>query len=108
MLDVSNFFIETIRQSLENGERLELTLHGNSMFPTIQEGEKVCICKKDEYDVDDIVAYYLCRGGGMVIIIHRLLWVRKTFVIAKGDNNKKADPYKIPVENILGGVENYK
>ena len=108
MLDVSNFFLDTIRQSLENGERLELTLHGNSMFPTIQEGEKVCISKKNEYEVGDIVAYYLCRGGGVVIIIHRLLWIRKTFVIAKGDNNKKADPYRIPVENVLGSVENFK
>ena len=63
MLDVSNFFLDTIRQSLENGERLELTLHGNSMFPTIQEAEKVCISKKNEYEVGHIVAYYLCRGG---------------------------------------------
>ena len=41
----------------------------------------------------------------MNIIVHRVIFVRQTYVLAKGDNNNFIDPLKIKYYNILGTVK---
>lgn len=96
-----NFLIE----ELENTGRLQLTVYGDSMLPTLKNGEIVTVAKSSKYRVGDIIAYYLVTENGIKIIVHRVMLVRKNYVLAKGDNNTFIDPIKILVENIIGVVK---
>mgnify|MGYP003571269150 CR=1 FL=1 len=106
MNEINRIFLELIKEKLSTNQYIELILHGNSMLPTFISGETIRIHKKNDYKIGDIIAYYIILNEKIMIIIHRLIFVRKQYVLTKGDNNVIIDPYKIPVGNILGIVEN--
>ena len=75
-----------------------LIVHGNSMLPTIRDNEWVCVSKAEKVSIDD----------HLDIVIHRVVLVRKTYVLTKGDNNYFIDPVRIPMSSILGVVTEHE
>ncbi len=98
--------IDLLKEKIETKGRIELTVHGDSMLPTLQDGDTVYIMKNENYKIGDIIAYYLKNNENVSpIIIHRIIFVRKTYVLTKGDHNDFIDPLRISPDAVLGKVE---
>jgi len=93
----------------------ESTLMGNSMHPTIQDGDPYILdinYSFDDLKVGDIIAYketsmcdgkrHLCDGW-----VHRIHSVDGKKFKIKGDNNPHSDRYKLTRKNFVGKVVNY-
>ena len=77
---------------------LQLTITGNSMFPSLKSGDRVTVRREDTYSPGDIVVFR--HNGGLTI--HRLLWQLGNRVTCKGDNNLFCE--EVYPEDILGKV----
>ena len=97
--------INLITNELNNNGKISLTVHGNSMFPTLNDGETVTVIKSEQYNIGDIIAYYTITDNLVTIIVHRVIFTRSKYVLTKGDNNSFVDPLKINLCSILGKVE---
>ena len=49
--------LEIISEELNNGKETLFSVHGNSMYPTIKDGENVKILKNQNIKIGDIIAY---------------------------------------------------
>lgn len=82
----------------------KLSCSGESMLPLYQPGAIVSI-EPIEADVKigDIVLYYTKEKKGCFLVLHRIHYIAKEYVVVKGDNNYAFD---IPIKkcNILGKV----
>ncbi len=79
-----------------------LSVSGNSMFPTMQDGS-LAILKKDlTYDVGDIVAYQASESGISKVVIHRIVQKSGDGFVLKGDNNRSNDPELVKYDQIIG------
>lgn len=97
--------INVLREQLEMDGYIYLTVHGNSMLPTLLDGQQVCVKKSNGYKLRDIVAYYIeDQNTKTHIIIHRIIFIRENYILAKGDHNSYVDPLRIPKERIMGIV----
>jgi len=96
--------IAIIKEKIDKNEDVVFTVFGDSMLPSINNGEKVIIKKCDTYKIGDIVAYYIKDESKYDIIVHRLVFVRKSYFLAKGDNNSFLDPIRINIDNVIGKV----
>ena len=85
-----------------------LIVHGNSMIPTIRDNEWVCVSKAEKVSIGDVIGYFLDNDDHLDIVIHRVVLVRKTYVLTKGDNNYFIDPVRIPMSSILGVVTEHE
>lgn len=94
--------IQMLKDEIKKKGKLILTVHGDSMLPILKDGDVVQIEKADEYNIGDIVAYYDLFDSSLRIIVHRVIFVRKTYIMTKGDNNNFIDPLKVPIESIIG------
>jgi signal peptidase I len=78
------------------------TAYGYSMYPTIKNGDLLIIAlKSSPYynpEIGDILIY---KHDGFYIA-HRLLQIRESFYIVKGDNNDYFE--QIPKEDVVGEV----
>lgn len=75
---------------------------GNSMYPTLRQGDVVLLTRDDRYAVGDIIAYKSELLGGEVVI-HRIIAIRPGGHYAtQGDNNNFIDQYEPVVTDILG------
>ncbi|MCB0981541.1 MAG: signal peptidase I [Ilumatobacteraceae bacterium] len=75
---------------------------GNSMYPTLRQGDVVLLTRDDRYQVGDIIAYKSELLGGEVVI-HRITAVRPNGRYAtQGDHNDFIDQYEPSVQDILG------
>ena len=88
---------------IKKGHPFFISVKGNSMFPTIKDGDMVKIIPQKEYSIGTIVAYMYEGGCGYKIIVHRIVAMRKKCYYLKGDNNTKCD-YPIKFEDILGAI----
>lgn len=103
--DKNKYYLELLKYELENRNFIELVVSGNSMMPTICSGAVVKVKKSDEYKIGDIIAYVLNSGdNNSIIVVHRVVFVRKDYVLAMGDNNNFIDRYKIKKNDIIGKV----
>lgn len=76
-----------------------LTVSGNSMFPIIQDGEKIEILPKQKtYEKGDIVVFYYKSN----IIVHRILIVDNKRYYCKGDNSFRLED--VSPDFIIGKV----
>jgi len=75
------------------------------MFPLLRDGDVIDFKKILPKDIkfNDIILIY--RNG--VFITHRIVYVSKKYVIARGDNNKQADK-QLPKESILAKAIRFK
>jgi signal peptidase len=81
-----------------NGPASYVIVSGESMEPTLYEGDLVILQRQDQYVPGDIVAYRI-RGGN---IIHRITGVTDEGFILQGDNKDTTDEYTPSEEEVLG------
>ncbi|MBE6694350.1 MAG: signal peptidase I [Ruminococcaceae bacterium] len=97
--------INLLKEELNKKGELQLTVHGDSMLPNLNNGDVVKVQSCNEYNIGDIIAYYTISENNVNIIVHRVIFVREKYVLAKGDNNSFIDPIKIDLNSILGKAE---
>jgi hypothetical protein len=81
---------------------------GDSMFPTIKNGQGCFCVQKERYIIGDIVAFFYDKNGEYQGILHRIISEDGEDIITKGDNNEISDPSPIKQENILCAVPEVK
>jgi signal peptidase len=75
-------------------------VHTGSMYPTIPP-ESAVVVREGDYRVGQVVSFV--EHGN--VVSHRLLAIHPDGTITtKGDANATADPWHVPVSNIIGGV----
>lgn len=95
-----------LTDALKSHEGIWITVHGSSMLPTIKDGQRVFLVPASQYSIGDIIAYKVETPNGVQhIFVHRVIFVRKTYVLTKGDNNSYIDPIKIMYDTIIGIVK---
>lgn len=77
----------------------ELTVSGSSMLPVLREGDAISVCRKDAYEVGDILVFVYRHGE---VLVHRLLKIEKEQYVLKGDNAFRLEI--VPKERIAGAV----
>ncbi|MBL7208962.1 MAG: signal peptidase I [Dehalococcoidia bacterium] len=95
--------VETMREALAQGRTATFTVRGDSMAPTLQDGDQVRIVASDpsKLQTGEVMMYV---DAGNQIIIHRVVRVEGTMLITKGDNRDRDDP-AVPFGRVLGKVE---
>lgn len=83
---------------------IRLTVTGDSMLPTIKGGTQITVVKTEKYNINDIIVYCSVFRNKTHLIAHRVIFIRQTYILAKGDNNNFVDPLKIPLDRIIGKV----
>jgi len=75
-------------------------VHTGSMSPTIPP-ESAVIVKEGEYRAGEVISF--TEHG--TVVSHRLVAINPDGTITtKGDANRTADPWHVPVSNVIGGV----
>lgn len=92
-----------VRETLASGKPVNFTVRGDSMAPTLGDGDQVRIVSADPSALQpgNVVAYISTHG---CLIMHRVVNVDNETIVTKGDNREKADP-AIPLARVLGKVE---
>ena len=102
----SNELVRIIKEELNERGSIVIKIHGESMIPTFCDGDIVKITKAKSINVGDIICYWLYdENNKSIIIAHRVIFVRKNYVLTKGDNNKFIDPVKVLTSKIIGKIE---
>jgi len=90
--------IETSKKIEDRGFIIVHTI-GESMLPSIRPNSK-CVCqRKKNYEIGDIVLYYMESEDGFIGIAHRIVAEDGDTVYTKGDNNNFIET--IREENIM-------
>lgn len=76
-----------------------LIVAGISMLPILHEGDTVSVCRKDSYEIGDILVFFYKQNE---LLVHRLLKIEKDRYFCKGDNAFRLED--ISDEQILGAV----
>ena len=77
----------------------ELQVAGTSMLPVLRDGDTVSVCRKDEYEVGDILVFVYKNNE---VLVHRLLAVENGRFFCKGDNSFRLED--VGAEHIVGAV----
>lgn len=77
----------------------ELTVSGVSMLPVLHEGDTISVCRKDSYEIGDILVFFYKQEE---LLVHRLLKIEKGRYFCKGDNSFRLED--ISEDQILGSV----
>lgn len=104
MID-NDLCINLLKEEIEKKGWIQLKIHGDSMLPTMKDGDMITVELCDQYKIGDIVAYYTVVDNKVKIIVHRVVFVRKTYVLAKGDNNDFIDPLRVSLNTVIGRAE---
>jgi len=75
----------------------EIMTHSIIISKKVTEPEK-------EIAVGDIVSFDTLQNGETVNITHRIQRIEENYIITKGDNNKDADLYPVPIESVSSKV----
>lgn len=104
MID-NNVCVCLLKEEIQHKGFVQLKVHGNSMFPILKDGDIVTLRKNDEYHRGDIVSYFFITDNRIKIIVHRIIFKRKDYVLTKGDNNNFIDPLRVSYNQLIGIVE---
>lgn len=74
---------------------------GNSMEPSLENGDLAIVRAADRYQPGDIVAY---RHPNIGPVIHRLQTIEDSRFVFKGDNNSWTDSYDPMASELIGGL----
>ncbi len=91
--------LECLKLRAKIKKPFSLTVAGTSMFPLIREGESISICRKDAYDIGDILVFIYPQDR---LIVHRLLKIQGDRYFCKGDNCYELE--EIGFDQIIGAV----
>lgn len=92
-------FLIFLRPTPFHGDTSYVIVVGDSMEPTLSEGDLVIAKRASSYDVGDIVAY---RSPYDPVVIHRIVGIDGDTFITQGDNNDSVDPWDVTTDMILG------
>lgn len=93
-----HFLQELVRARSQRSQSVEIKVNGLSMYPLLQNEDKVIIFYQSEYEIGDILVYGYCRD----LLVHRLLRVEEEFFYLKGDNAFQAE--RINKAAVIGKV----
>ena len=105
MTENDRAFLEISLTLLQQGCRVRFRPGGQSMHPTIKNGEAVLVepIKPEQVNVGDIILYLFHRG----VIAHRVLRIERRaenqFLITRGDASRTNDA-PVPAVDVLGRV----
>lgn len=108
---VAGWFVGQVwfRPIEEGGAFQIVQIHGESMLPTYDPGDKVIIKGNSSYDVGDIVVYRAPNDFEPCpecMIIHRIIGQNEDTGewVIQGDNNPAPDPWELENADLLGKV----
>ena len=78
-----------------------ITVHGDCMSPTLNNGDIVHICPCEQYYAGDII---VCMDKNGARYIHRIYEITEGRYITKADNNLYIDENPITYDSIYGKV----
>lgn len=91
--------INLIRKKiLTSGTKLEISVSGNSMEPSIRDGDTILIAYVPTYVVGDVIVFVYEYN----VLVHRILKIKNGFLYCKGDNSFRLE--HISFDEILGKV----
>lgn len=84
---------------------MKILAKGNSMLPTLEDGEIYNLEIGYNIKIGDIVVYNI----NSLIICHRVVDIivtrnKTVFLITKGDNCPEVDPYPITLDKVIGKI----
>ena len=77
--------------------KMKIKVVGDSMYPTLKNGEVVNCSASPVYQVGDIIVYQ----SGEDFVVHRIIGKFLGFYIIKGDHNNIVDPDLVTKNRIL-------
>lgn len=80
------------------GDTSYIIVIGDSMEPTLYQGDFVMAKVSSDYRVGDIIAYEKFNST----VVHRIVDITEEGFITKGDNNPDPDPWVVKKDEILG------
>ncbi len=93
--------VNEIREELKKNPLYIMRVNGDSMEPNIySDDECLCIPQKN-YNIGDIIAFYVPVNGKIELIGHRISAKSGYFFKTKGDNNNFEDNFQIEKEQIF-------
>lgn len=98
--------LKAINEKIRQSGQVSLKLSGNSMYPTIKNGDEISVYAYDfdEIKKNDIIAFYFEQSTHY--IIHRVVDIQnicgKRVLFTKGDNNNYIDSRVVKEENYVG------
>ena len=95
--------VETVRKALGQGRTATFTVRGDSMVPTLRDGDQVRIvpADPDKLQREELVTYVDACDQ---IFTHRVVRVEGAVVVTRGDNEDHDDP-PVPFGRVVGKVE---
>ena len=82
------------------GQAAYIVVIGNSMEPKFHRGDLVIVQRDTHYTIGDVVAYK--NAGLNSNVIHRIIDIRRSHFIFKGDNNSWVDTYQPSFDELIG------
>lgn len=82
----------------------KVTCKGNSMYPTLHDGDNVEVQSLSrDIACGDIILYYLYKNEDLMFVLHRVHYINNEYLVLKGDNNISFD---VPIRKsqVLGVV----
>lgn len=92
--------IDKIREDIAKRPFYLVKINGQSMEPTIKHND-VCVCYSEQnYNVNDIIAFYVPLDNKIELVSHRIIEENDGFK-TKGDGNKAPDSQLIEEKQIF-------
>ncbi|MBN1940592.1 MAG: signal peptidase I [Candidatus Diapherotrites archaeon] len=74
------------------------TIESNSMRPALERGDLLLLAKTNDYGVGDVIIFL--KNGN--VIVHRIIEVRGSAFVTKGDANGYVDRWLVGESEIIG------
>lgn len=97
-------WVVMLRPQALGGPVAYLMVVGNSMEPTLTDGDLVVVRGQEAYGLGDVVAYRVPEGevGAGGVVIHRIVGSTRERHVLKGDNRRVTDPWRPMPGEVVG------
>ena len=92
-------FFTFLRPTPFHGDTAYIMVVGESMEPTMSQGDLAIAKRRASYSIGDIVAYRSPYGP---IVIHRIVSIEGDTFVTQGDNRESVDSWVVTRDMILG------
>lgn len=94
----------TLRPTQLGGPTTMIVVAGDSMEPTLSDGDLVVLREKDGYDVGGVVTFPVPEGeaGAGTLVIHRIVGREGDGFVLRGDNRDRVDEWRPSDADIKG------